>query len=203
MRFSKSIRLLVAGVISIATLAISSSYLSADAQRRGSLKRFPLLDNSVHRYFTTGGDTSYTCCGRAFNTSEREIITQRQLHTSQFQLRATRGSYTVLTTQVDPERFDSLSLRMITSDQSVVHEPQMRLILWQGGDEKIIYDNIAPGSVLNYEFTIDYSASENPGDISIELQCDQTQYNIGCIVYFTDAELSPIGNFVSSKTFSE
>ena len=200
MKFYKSLRLVTAGVVSIATLAISSPYLAAEAQRRGSLKRFPLLENSVYRYFTSGRSANLNCCGRPVNITDREVIVSRQLRTSQFQIRSDVSSYTVLTTEVDQEKFDNLSLQMVTSDQSALYNTKLRLVIWQSGNEKIIYDNITPGSVLDYDLNIDYSAGDSPGDISIELQCESATTTNGCFIYFTEAELSPIGNFVSGQT---
>ena len=133
--------------------------------------------------------------GKPFAQDARDVIAGRRLYNSRFRMRAEPDAYTVLSTNIDTDSFDSLRVKFVTPDYAAAEEHQTRLILWQGGDDKVIYDNMQPGTVIDYEFALDYSNSDDPGSISFEIQCDQGK-GVGCTVYFIEAELSPTGEFI-------
>ena len=199
MNFSKLLRLAaVVGVVSIATTAISSSSLTADAQRRGSLRRFPLLENSNYRYLTSRCNP-YAAFSQCLERGDYEIIVNRQLYTARFRMRAEVGYYTVLVADIDTDDFDTLTLQMAIPDYAAIQEQQPRILLYQGGNVINTFDAIEPGSIKNYVFNLDDSGATNPGDVSVEIQCDKSNQATGCGVYFLEAELSPNGNFISSN----
>ena len=189
------LQLLITAVLSSAVIAPLVTSQTAQAQRRGSLRQYPLLENSTYTYTTSTNIDSQGGFGLPFAEGDLEVIAGRQLFNSPFRMRAHVGGYTVLSTSIDVDDFDGLRVKIVTPDYATAREHKTRLILWQGGDDKAIYDNVQPGTVIDYDFALDYSESDNPGSISFEIQCDDSQ-GYYCSAYFVEAELSPTGEFI-------
>lgn len=192
----KGRNLFIAAALSLTALTPIISSQSVEAQRQGSLRQYPLLENAAYSYISSGYDGSYGPFGQTFEEDEREVIAGRKLYNTQFQMRAEPGAYTVLSTNIDINDFDALKVKIVTPDYGVAEQHKTRIILWQDGDDKVSYDDVAPGTVINYEFALDYSESDDPGSISFELQCDEARLVVGCTMYVVEAELSPTGEYV-------
>lgn len=196
MHYFRALKLLTAAALSAAIISPLIVSQTAKAQRRGSPRQYPLLENAVHNYISSGYDGSYGSFGQTFEEDEREVIAGRRLFTTQFQMRAESGEHTVLSANVNIDDFDALMMKIVTPDYAAAEQHITRIILWQGGNDIARYDDVAPGTVIDYEFALDYSESDDPGNISFELQCAGARTSVGCTVYFIEAELSPTGEYV-------
>lgn len=164
------------------------------AQRQGPRIQFPLLDNATCRPVTS--DTR-NLRQEVLERQEDSVAIGRRIYEYSFFMRARGGGYTTLVCQVDTNDFDTLTLQMGIADEAANRSEKITINLYQSGSNISTYDDVQPGDIISTVIDLADSTFSSPGDIAIELLCDQSTGYYGCYLLFVDAELSPTGEYVS------
>lgn len=198
MPIPKPLHCSLAGTLALTFSLLSSSLFTAVAQRQTTpLRRYPLLDNATCSHNTSSGSGSYASVGRPFERRDMSPIISNQLRESSFHIRAGAGKFTTLVCNIDTSDFETLTLQMGLEDASSDRELKLTVEVMQGGSVIQNPPNLQPGGIINSVVDLKDMTHGNPGSVAIKLSCEKKERNVGCIVYFLEAELSPSGDFLS------
>lgn len=180
MNLSKAFWSVGVGALSVAVFAASTSYLSAIAQRVGPRTLYPLLDNARCVEGSSNG---------RFSRSQSNAVVQRQLYESDFRISVGKGRAAVLACSIDNTDFDSLTLLMGIDDVSAEYGREMTVNVWQSGSVIESYSNTQGHQLISTNLDLRNTVDARPGNVSIELVCEQSSYNF-CGLHFIEAWLS-------------
>lgn len=202
----KFLKLSFASFFALTFPILTSLNVSSIAQRRSApLVQFPMLNNANCQYITSGIDYDFSAygvpgIGRPYARVEASPIISRQVYNSDFQLRATSGSYTALACDINTDDFDMLTLQMGVMDASADRNEKLHVKIYQSGTVVSNRPEVSPGEVIDFIVDLKNTQYQKPGNISVELTCENSTQNYGCILYFIEAELYPTGNYLSQQS---
>lgn len=179
------------GLSALAIPWVSVSTAPSLAQRQGAATQFPLMSNAdCSAVVPTSGVTFM------YAEENGQVPIGLQLYDYFYWMRAPGGTAAALVCNIDPNRFDTLTLQMGVSDNRRQYEESMTVNIYQSGTVISTYNLVGPGDLVEATIDLTNADSSRPGSIAIEIFCDSViRDGRGCYFHLLEGALAASDNF--------
>lgn len=178
------------GLSALAIPLVSVSTAPSLAQRQGAAAQFPLMSNAdCSAVVPTSGVTFM------YAEENGQVPIGLQLYDYFYWMRAPEGTSAALVCNIDPVRFDTLTLQMGVSDNR--RNEFMTVNIHQSGTVISTYNSVGPGDLVEATIDLTNADSSRPGSVAIEIFCDRGGTSPrGCYFHLLEGVLAASDNYL-------